>query len=345
MNRRRFLALAGSSALLAGCADTTDPATATPTPTAASDLPDGVYVQPYREGMAMQGTADAGDLRVAFMYTSPHRFWNVNGNEVSLTERSGNVHAMAAVWEPETGRVVPETGLSLEIERDGDLVSQEVIYPMLSQRMGYHYGGNFDLSGGDGTAADGEYTARVSVGGVPDAVALTGAYEGRFRAPATAEIPFVFDEEQRERVRSEEIDAYGQPGAVRPMDMMMPQAVAPPRDALPGTVFGAPNRDDALLATGAVSGRRPPASARTPTSTSRRAPATTASNCRRWRCRRPSAGRPSNSGGPSTPSSASTTGPRSASSRAISSSRQGCRRRSRATRGTSARSWRCRPRR
>ncbi|MFC7235215.1 DUF7350 domain-containing protein [Halosegnis marinus] len=254
MNRRRFLALAGSSALLAGCADTTDPATATPTPTAASDLPDGVYVQPYREGMAMQGTADAGDLRVAFMYTSPHRFWNVNGNEVSLTERSGNVHAMAAVWEPETGRVVPETGLSLEIERDGDLVSQEVIYPMLSQRMGYHYGGNFDLSGGDGTAADGEYTARVSVGGVPDAVALTGAYEGRFRAPATAEIPFVFDEEQRERVRSEEIDAYGQPGAVRPMDMMMPQAVAPPRDALPGTVFGAPNRDDALLATGAVSG-------------------------------------------------------------------------------------------
>jgi hypothetical protein len=255
MDRRRFLTLAGTGAtLLAGCLDGTSggtptaSATATDTPTATDgDLPDGIYVQPFREGMAMQGTATAGDLSVAFMYTSPHRFWTVNGESLSETPRSGNIHAMAVVWDTETERIVPETGLSLEIERDGELVSQEVIYPMLSQRMGYHYGGNFGLSG------DGEYTARVSVGAVPDGVALTGDYAGRFRDPASVEIGFEFNEQQRDRVRAEQLDAYGEPGAVRPMAMeMVPQATAPPRDALPGETLGAPNSDDALLVTGAV---------------------------------------------------------------------------------------------
>jgi len=258
MDRRDFLALTGAgTALFAGClggtsggtptATATDTATDTPTAT-DSDLPDGIYVQPFREGMAMQGTATTGDLSVAFMYSSPHRFWNVNGESLSETPRSGNIHAMATVWDSETGRVVPETGLSLEIQRDGELVSQEVIYPMLSQRMGYHYGGNFGLDG------DGEYTARISIGAVPDAIELTGDYAGRFREPASAEIGFAFNEEQRDRVRAEELDAYGEPGAVRPMNMeMVPQATAPPREELPGETFGAPNSDDAILATGVVS--------------------------------------------------------------------------------------------
>jgi len=263
MDRRRFLALAGTgTSLLAGCLDgtsgETSTTTATDTPTASptatdGELPDGIYVQPFREGMAMQGTATAGDLSVAFLYTSPHVFWTVNGESLSKTPKSGNIHAMAVVWDTETGRIVPETGLSLEIERDGELVSQEVIYPMLSQRMGYHYGGNFGLDG------DGEYTARVSVGAVPNGVALTGDYAGRFREPSSAEVGFAFNETQRDRVRSEEIDAYGEPGAVRPMEMeMVPQATAPPREELPGEPLGAPNSDDALLVTGAVAGDEAP---------------------------------------------------------------------------------------
>jgi hypothetical protein len=197
----------------------------------------------------MQGTTAAGDLRVAFMYTTPHRFWTVTGSELSETPKGGNIHGMAVVWDAATGRVIPETGLSLEIEQDGELVSQEVIYPMLSQRMGYHYGGNFGLDG------DGEYTARVSVGAVPEAVALTGAYDGQFREPTTAEIGFAFNAEQRERIGSQPLSAYGQPGAVRPMSMeMLPQATAPSRDDLPGSVHGVPNSDDALLATGSLSG-------------------------------------------------------------------------------------------
>jgi hypothetical protein len=254
MHRRTLLAALGTgSTLLAGCAgrSSSDTETGTPTETAGTDvsLLDGIYVQPFRESMAMQGTGSAGDLRVAFMYTTPHKFWTLTGSELSKTPENGEIHGMAVVWDEATGRVIPETGLSLEITRDGDLVSQEVIYPMLSQRMGYHYGGNFGLGG------DGEYTARISVGAVPDAVALTGGYEGQFREPTTADIEFAFDDEQRDRVEAQPLDAYGQPGAVQPMEMgMLPQATAPARDALPGTVHGVPNSDDALLATGSLSG-------------------------------------------------------------------------------------------
>ncbi|MFB6119146.1 fe2+ transport protein [Halosegnis sp.] len=254
MRRRDVLAAAaGGVGLLAGCSGgaETDPeaGTATGTTGQSGDRPEGVYVQPFREQMAMQGTADAGDLRVALMYTTPHRFWTVTGSELSKTPKDGSIHGMAVVWDPETGRVVPETGLSLEITRDGDLVSQEVIYPMLSQRMGYHYGGNFELDG------DGTYTAQVSVGAVPDGVALTGAYADRFSEPASAELPLEFTETEREKVGSEPLDAAGEPGAIRPMEMgSVPQATAPARTALPGEVFGAPNSDDALLATGAVTG-------------------------------------------------------------------------------------------
>jgi hypothetical protein len=261
MHRRRFLSLAGAgSTLLAGCTglsgggdgptDTaTSTGTETATPAGAGDLPDGVYVQRFRETMSMQGTSSAGPYRVGFMYAAPHAFWNVNGSELSKTPRSGDIHGMVVVFHEETGTVIPETGLSLTIEQDGELVSQEVIYPMLSQRMGYHYGANFELDG------DGAYTATVSVGAIPEAVALTGAYEGLFREAATAEIPFAFNDEERAKVQVEELDAYGSPGAVKPMQMgAMLQATAPAKAELPGTVLGEPLSDDARLTTTVLAG-------------------------------------------------------------------------------------------
>jgi hypothetical protein len=259
--RRRFLALAGAgTAALAGCTGdsgggggsgggTTGSGSGSGSASGggggtAGSLPDGIYVQRYRESMAMQGTAGGGPYRVAFMYAAPHVFWQISGTETTETPRSGAIHGMAVPWHPDTGRVVPETGLTLEISRGGDLVSQEVIYPMLSQRMGYHYGGNFPLDG------DGEYTARITVGAVPDAVRLTGAYEGLFREPVTVEVPFVFNAEQRRKVQSEELDAYGEPGAVKPMAMeMVPQATPPAADALPGEVLGSPTIDGARFVT------------------------------------------------------------------------------------------------
>ncbi|WP_255198671.1 DUF7350 domain-containing protein [Halorarius litoreus] len=257
MERRRFLALVGGgSTLLAGCSgisgdtnSSTPTPTETATPSGSEDLPDGIYVQRFSETMSMQGMQTAGPYRVGFMYAAPHAFWNVNGRDLSKTERNGDIHGMAVVFHEPTGTVIPETGLSVEIDQDDELVSQEVIYPMLSQRMGYHYGANFGLDG------DGEYTAKVSVGAIPDAVALTGEYAGQFREPATAEIPFAFTEEERAKVQVEELDAYGQPGAVKPMEMgMMPQATAPPKEDLPGTVLGEPLADDARLTTTVLEG-------------------------------------------------------------------------------------------
>ena len=264
MNRRRLLqTVAAGTTVLAGCSSPNSGSTATTTPTDRTTatgtdepLPDGIYVQSFRESMSMQGTTDAGPYRVAFMYTSPHVFWNMTGRERSRTPRSGDIHAMAVVWDRETGRIVPETGLSLTIRRDGELVSEEVIYPMLSQTMGYHYGGNFSLAASGETPTDGQYTANISVGGVPSGVSLTGSYADRFREPATAALDFSFTEQNREEVQSESLDQAGQPGALRPMNMeMVPQATAPSVDALPGTVFGTPNSDDAILATGASDAR------------------------------------------------------------------------------------------
>ena len=256
MRRRTVLAL-GSAGLagLAGCTslggtgdgtptdEPTDTATATPTDS-ASDLPDGVYVQRFRESMAMQGTGTSGEFAAGLMYAAPHSFWNVNGTGLQKTEKDSDdsLHLMAVVWDPETNTVVPETGVSIEILQDGELVSEEVIYPMLSQRMGFHYGGNFTLP------ADGEYVGRVSIGG--SSVRRTGSFQGRFEESTSIDVPFTFDEAEREKVTVTELDAYGNRGAVKPMDMaMLPQATAPAESELPG-VLGAPKSDDAVLLTG-----------------------------------------------------------------------------------------------
>jgi len=277
MDRRQFLATTGALSTLgfAGCggdpagddrSDTPDsgadadgvrgsPGTATPMPaetpatdgttpppddgTPTPDRPSGIYVQTFRERMSMQGTAASGDYAFALMFAVPHTFWTVTGSEVSKTaiEDGDSLHLMATVWDPETRTVLPDTGLSVEITRDGSLVSQEVIYPMLSQPMGFHYGGNFSLDG------DGTYTATLSVGGTT--VRRTGAFADRFGEPASVEIPLVFTAATREEIATRPFDRGGQPGALRPMDASFPQSVAPAPADLPGTVRGEAMADDA----------------------------------------------------------------------------------------------------
>jgi hypothetical protein len=235
---------------LAGCAGLVETRSIPSTPPVLEDRPDAVYFPTHVEGMEMAGMGESGSGEYAFglTYSYPHRFWNVNGGSVQLTdiESDDDVHLMASVWDPETRTVLPEAGLSLEITRDGELVSEEVIYPMLSQRMGFHYGGNFGLEG------DGEYVCRVSVGGLR--IRRTGAFEGTFGEPATVEIPFAFDEEQRREITVRELDAYGRRGAVRPMDAGMPQALAPTESELPGRVLGTATSDDARLVATALDG-------------------------------------------------------------------------------------------
>jgi hypothetical protein len=269
MNRRQFLhATLGVGALsVAGCtgtdasgetntstgAETTSTPTATATPTASptptAEGPAGVYVQSFLETMAMSGMAKSGDYRFALMLTVPHNFWNVTGQDRSKLpiEEEDAVHLMIVPWDDETGMVLPESGLSVEIMRDGSLVSEEVIYPMLSQRMGFHYGGNFPLDG------DGTYTVTVNVGGV--SIRKTGSFAGRLDDGASAEIGFEWADTTRDKLSSKPLDQSGDRAAVKPMDMgMVPQPLAPEADAMPGELLGTGTSDDAKLVATALSG-------------------------------------------------------------------------------------------
>jgi hypothetical protein len=243
MDRREFLrtgcVLAATS--VAGCAGLVE-TQAGNVPPILQDRPDGVYRPTHVEGMEMVGTATSGEYAVGLLYSYPHRFWNVTGDDVSITEidRDDAVHLMAGVWDRETETVLPDTGLSAEIYRDDSLVSQETIYPMLSQPMGFHYGANFGLDG------DGTYDVRLSVGAV--STRRTGAFEGRFADPATVDIPFEYSESAKAEIEFRQLDDAGTPGAVDPMSMgSMPTAVAPAESDLPGTVLGAGTSDGARL--------------------------------------------------------------------------------------------------
>ncbi len=242
---KRRSVLAGALLPLGGCLSG-ESGDATPSATTsgstATPAEGGVYVQSFQETMSMQGQATRGDYRFALLFAVPHTFWTVTGTEVNRTPKREEdaVHLMAVVWDPETGTVLPEVGLSAEITRDGDLVSQEVIYPMLSQPMGFHYGGNFPLPG------DGEYTTRLSVSGL--AIRRTGSFKGRFGDGATAEIGLSFTEESREQVRTRKIEQAGQPGALAPMDMGgIPINIAPTREQLPGAVLGEGRIGDVVM--------------------------------------------------------------------------------------------------
>ncbi|MFC7045360.1 iron transporter [Halobacteriaceae archaeon GCM10025711] len=243
MNRRSFLraGVVAGAASLAGCSGLLRTQSGF-APPVVENRPDAVYYPSHAEGMAMAGMASAGEYRVALMYSYPHRFWNVNGREVQKTaiEAEDAVHLMASVWDPETGVVVPEAGLSVELAK-GDWTSEEVIYPMLSQKMGFHYGANFPLDG------DGTYDVAVNVGGV--SLRRTGAFEGRFGEPTSATIPFEYTEAKRNEVSYEKFpDEGGKRDAIEPMQMeMVPNAVAPAKDELPGEIVGEGTSGDAVF--------------------------------------------------------------------------------------------------
>ena len=266
MRRRTLLGLgAGLSAALAGCASVigsddgtpasatadangTDAATPAGGETTTGTDGRGVYVQPFYETTSMQGTARSGRYAFATMFTVPHTFWTVTGRTVEETERTAtdSIHLMASVWDAETRTVLPETGLSVEILRDGETVSQEVIYPMVSQPMGFHYGANFTLP------SDGTYTTRLSVGGL--SIRRTGDFRGAFGEPATVDVPLAFTEETRSAVTTSAVEQGGKPGALAPTTSgPVPRAIAPTSAALPGEVLGETTSDDAVFVLAQVS--------------------------------------------------------------------------------------------
>jgi uncharacterized protein involved in high-affinity Fe2+ transport len=253
MDRRAFLAAAGATGLAAtagclasGAFDTTN----SRAPPLVRPRPEGVYVPTHTEAMGTVGTGSLGDLRVRVAYSYPHRFWTVErdgdgyrAQEVAV-EADDAVHLMATPFDPETGQVIPDTGLAAEVYRDGDLVTQEVIYRMLSQRMGFHYGANFPLEG------DGTYEVRISVAGVD--VPRYGSFAGRFEAPGTASVAFEYSERARNDLPYELLpDRQGETGALSAMEMAGGRA-----PDLPGDPLGSGRVDDARLVAARVSDDR-----------------------------------------------------------------------------------------
>lgn len=196
-------------------------------------------------GMAMNDSAGGGrggasDYSFGLMYSHPHRFWTITGSQTQKTsvQEEDSMHLMASVWEPKTGTVLPDTGLSVEINQGDTLVSQETIYPMLSQPMGFHYGANFALDG------EGTYTATLSVGGM--STRRTGTFVGLFDEPASVDIEFEYSQQAIAEI------AYNRTGqragnlaAAAPMNMeMLPNSILAKRGDLPGEVVGTRSSGD-----------------------------------------------------------------------------------------------------
>jgi hypothetical protein len=212
-------------------------------PPLVEDRPEAVYVPAVTEGMRMYGRTTAGRYGVALTYSYPHRFWTLSGRDLSKTvvEADDDIHLMVSLWDTETKRVLPlDSGVTIEIRNAEGVVTQEVAYPMLSQTMGLHYGSNYVLDG------EGEYEARVQVGGV--SLRRTGAYAGAFESPATATVEFAFDTEELHEVSLSRPENAGDRGAVAPMEMDgVPVGRAPAADALPGRHLGRGTAGDAVI--------------------------------------------------------------------------------------------------
>ncbi|MFC6952774.1 DUF7350 domain-containing protein [Halorubellus litoreus] len=260
MQRRRLLQSVPAAAAgvgLAGClnqgdggtetdsdpTDTAEPTTTTP------DGPSGIYVQTFMDQMVMSGMGKSGDLRAMLMLSIPHNFWNINGRSVEKTETTDadSFHMMASVFDAETNQVLPSS-VNTEVVRDGETVTQEVTYPMLSQRMGFHYGANFELPD------FGEYVARVNFEGLGSTRGV-GALAGKYGESASIEIPFEWSEAVAGEFSVRDVDAGGKAGAVKPMGSMnAPMGELPEPDALPGTVVGSKLADGANLVAAHVDG-------------------------------------------------------------------------------------------
>jgi uncharacterized protein involved in high-affinity Fe2+ transport len=239
MRRRSVLGLAGAAMMAssAGCLDSAFETRFGNEPPVLEDRPNAVYVPTHQEGMEMIGMGMAGDLSISLMYSYPHRFWVIEQEESAFVarridiQRDDAIHLMATPFHRETGTVVPATGLSVEVMKDGSLVTQEAIYPMLSQQMGFHYGANFPLDG------DGMYEVNVSVGGTQ--IARFGEFERLFEEPAQATIEFEYSESARNDISYDILDERaGELDAIEPMRMSMGMGMQMDEETETGTEMG-----------------------------------------------------------------------------------------------------------
>ncbi|WP_265107945.1 iron transporter [Halosolutus halophilus] len=263
MNRRGFLrgaAVVGGVAT-AGCLERLgfEEQSAWANPPLVEDRPDVVYLPAGSEEMATYGRAVDGDYALEVSYTIPHRFWipGEGGSRVDV-EPDDSLHLMLTVWDRETDTVLP-VNVQYEILREGDPIDGvgSSPWPMIAQRMGFHYGDNVPLP------EEGAYTVRARVGPV-DAV-RTGAFEGRLDTTATLAVDFEYArsdvhdidvelvDEDRRGTRDalplmDHGDRHADSGASGDHDVgPAPTSRGPPIENLPGDVLGTERSGDATI--------------------------------------------------------------------------------------------------
>lgn len=245
MRRRTFLRASGgvmSTAAIAGCLEGLfETESVYAPPPLVEDRPDAVYVPTHIEGMEMAGKTTAKGYEVALLYSFPHRFWIVTGqNRKKVTiQDDDSVHLMPTIWDKETSIIPPNPNLRVEITTDDESVASKSLWPMLSQNMGYHFGDNVALSG------DGTYTITVHVG--PMDARRTDSLRGKFGEPAEFTFDFEYSQQERDEIMFEELpERKGEKDAVDPMEMeMIPSTQVPPKEQLPGTLVGQATSGDA----------------------------------------------------------------------------------------------------
>ena len=210
-------------------------------PPLVSDRPDGVYIPAITEGMNMYGRTTAGRYGVALMYSYPHRFWTLAGQKKQKTpvEPDDDIHLMASLWDTKTKQPLPiDSGVTISIRRDSELITQEVAYPMISQQMGLHYGSNYSLDG------EGEYTADVTIGGM--SLRRTGSFTDAFGSVKTATFPFTFQTDEIYDISIGQPKNGGTSGAIDPVSMNgVPTGRTSLIDTIPDHHIGTRVADDA----------------------------------------------------------------------------------------------------
>lgn len=223
ISRRAFLA---GLAALGGCSTRSS---APAPPATAADRPAGVYVPTHTASLRVVDVAAAGRLRCALCLTHPLRFWVVTGTRTSRVEATGDVHMLAVAWDDQTGRVLCDAEPRLTVTRGDEQFYDAAGWPMLSQRLGFHYGDNVALDGA------GTYDVRVET-------AASGARytRGLSDLDPAASFEFTFDlAGDGPDAEFDKPERGGQTGVLDPRSPDgVPLASIPSIDGLPGELIG-----------------------------------------------------------------------------------------------------------
>ncbi|WP_435095943.1 iron transporter [Halarchaeum sp. P4] len=246
-SRRAFLGTLGAGGLagLAGCSalnltrEETQSSRSSEPP--LPDRPNAVYYPSHVDGMLMSGMQTRGGYACALTYTVPHRFWLTVGEETKRVSvrAEDSLHVMPVVWDAATNTVLTDLNPVVRFRADGELVTSNAPWPMLSQSMGFHFGDNVALPGDGGSY---EVSVRVGAPAARRVGTLADAPES-----VTFDFSLAYSQSELEAVSRRFVRTAGERGAVDPTEMKMPVAQVPPAEDLSGRVLGQGTSGDATF--------------------------------------------------------------------------------------------------